>query len=112
MRRSATPTIGPWPGPSPRNPTRTRRRRPTATRHRMRTGLDRALVQRRYGRVEPGEFLREISGTGKVASVYNATPCGLESVPAFKNSQHPGPVLNALIAPLTGAMQELYADKL
>jgi carboxypeptidase C (cathepsin A) len=76
------------------------------------TGLDRALIQRRHGRIGPGEFLREIGGTGRVASVYDATVHGLDPFPTSENGQHPDPVLDALIAPLTGAMQELYADKL
>jgi carboxypeptidase C (cathepsin A) len=76
------------------------------------TGLDGALVRRRYGRIGPGEFLREVGGTGKVASVYDATVHGVDPFPGSENSQHPDPVLDALIAPLTGAMQELYADKL
>ncbi|HYZ32241.1 MAG TPA: peptidase S10 [Crenalkalicoccus sp.] len=77
------------------------------------TGLDPALVQRRHGRVEVGEFLRELGRRdGRVASAYDATVTGPDPFPFAVVSRHPDPVLDALIAPLTSAMLDLYGRRL
>jgi len=77
------------------------------------TGLDPELVRRRRGRVETGEFLRELGRrAGRVASAYDATVTGPDPFPRSASRRHPDPVLDALVAPLTGAMLELYGTRL
>ena len=77
------------------------------------TGLDPNLVRRRGGRVEPDEFLRELGRReGRVASAYDATETRPDPFPLSFAGRHPDPVLDGLIAPLTGAMRDLYSRRL
>ena len=77
------------------------------------TGLDPDLVRRRGGRVEPEEFLRELGRReGRVASAYDATETRPDPFPLSFAGRHPDPVLDGLIAPLTGAMRDLYSRRL
>ena len=78
------------------------------------TGLDPELVRRRRGRVEVGEFLRELGrrAGGRVASAYDATVTGPDPFPLAVAGRHPDPVLDALVAPLTSAMTDLYGGRL
>jgi carboxypeptidase C (cathepsin A) len=77
------------------------------------TGLDPALVRQRRGRLETGEFLRELyRGSQRVGSAYDATETRPDPFPAAFVSRHPDPVLDGLIAPLTSAMLELYGKRL
>lgn len=77
------------------------------------TGLDPALVRHWHGRPRMEEFLREIGRPeGRVASAYDATVTGPDPFPQAASSRHPDPVLDALIAPLTSAMLDLYGKRL
>jgi carboxypeptidase C (cathepsin A) len=77
------------------------------------TGLDPALVRQRRGRLETGEFLRELHrGSQRVGSAYDATETRPDPFPAALVSRHPDPVLDGLMAPLTSAMLELYGKRL
>ena len=77
------------------------------------TGLDPELVRRRHGRVGTDEFLRELGRrAGRVASAYDATVASPDPFPLAVVSRHPDPVLDALIAPLTSAMLDLYTRRL
>jgi carboxypeptidase C (cathepsin A) len=77
------------------------------------TGLDPALVRRWRGRLRTGEFLRELGRReGRVASAYDATVTGPDPFPQAAVSRHPDPVLDALVAPLTSAMLDLYGKQL
>jgi carboxypeptidase C (cathepsin A) len=77
------------------------------------TGLDPALVRQRRGRLETGDFLRELHrGSQRVGSAYDATEARPDPFPAALVSRHPDPVLDGLMAPLTSAMLELYGKRL
>ncbi|MDO9714113.1 hypothetical protein Q7A36_37785 [Paracraurococcus sp. LOR1-02] len=77
------------------------------------TGLDSALVRQRRGRLETGEFLRELHrGRHRVGSAYDATETRPDPFPAALVSRHPDPVLDGLMAPLASAMLELYGKRL
>lgn len=71
------------------------------------TGLDRSAVAREDGRIDAGEFARESRRDDHLrASVYDAT------VTATGRDRGSDPVLDAMTAPLTTAMLELYRDTL
>lgn len=71
------------------------------------TGLDRSAVAREDGRIDAGEFVRESRRDDHLrASVYDAT------VTASGRDRGSDPVLDAMTAPLTTAMLELYRDTL
>ncbi|MBX6743255.1 MAG: peptidase S10 [Acetobacteraceae bacterium] len=77
------------------------------------TGLDPALVRRWHGRLRMDDFLRGIGRReGRVASPYDATVTGPDPFPLAAVSRHPDPVLDALVAPLTSAMLDLYGTHL
>lgn len=77
------------------------------------TGLDPALVRRQHGRLETDVFLRELDRRGsRIASAYDATVTGPDPFPLAMSSRRPDPVLDALIAPLTSAMLDLYGRRL
>ncbi len=76
------------------------------------TGLDRALVERRHGKVTTSEFLREIEPGGRVASIYDGTTTKADPFPQAANSNYPDPMTDALQAPFVSAMYDLYARKL
>jgi len=74
------------------------------------TGLDRALVRRLAGRVEPRTFMRERGrDRGVVSSMYDATITGIDPDPHAANSRVDDPVLEGTRAPLSTAMTDLYA---
>jgi len=76
-------------------------------------GLDRALVRRLAGRVDPGTFARERNrDRGIVSSLYDATITGIDPNPSSANSQFEDPVLEGTRAPLSTAMTDLYAHVL
>ncbi|MFO1142628.1 MAG: peptidase S10 [Amaricoccus sp.] len=75
------------------------------------TGLDRATVARAAGRVDAGDFLREIRrDEGRRASPYD--PAVASEDPDPGGGRGADPVLDALTAPLTSAMLGLYRDEL
>jgi carboxypeptidase C (cathepsin A) len=71
------------------------------------TGLDATLVRRRAARIDVGTFLRE-RRPGEWASIYDGTVASPDAAPTLRWSEQPDPVLDALRAPLTGGMLELY----
>lgn len=77
------------------------------------TGLERALVERLGGKVDNATFLREIGRDRQVvASPYDGAVSALDPDPQSARTQAPDAVLEAIAAPLTGAMLRLYADEL
>jgi carboxypeptidase C (cathepsin A) len=73
------------------------------------TGLDPALVARLGGRVDSNVFVREKSrAEGKIASVYDALITGYDPTPTAFIGRAEDPVLDAVDAPLSAAMTELY----
>jgi carboxypeptidase C (cathepsin A) len=77
------------------------------------TGLDPALVRRLGGRVDRDSFLRERARAAHAtSSLYDASITGADPFPFAAESEHPDPGLDALRAPLTEAMAQLYADRL
>jgi len=77
------------------------------------TGLDLALVRQLGGRVDRDSFLRERARAAHaVSSVYDASITGADPFPFDADSSHPDPALDALRAPLTEAMAQLYAGRL
>jgi carboxypeptidase C (cathepsin A) len=73
------------------------------------TGLDPALVARLGGRVDSGVFVREKNrADGRIASVYDALITGYDPTPTAFVGRAEDPVLDAVDAPLTAAMTELY----
>ena len=75
------------------------------------TGLDRALVRRREGRIGLEDFLRD-RNPGEVASPYDATIAAADPFPAARDDNSPDAILDGLRAPFTSAMLALYATKL
>ena len=77
------------------------------------TGLERALVERLGGKIDTTTFLREIGCDRQmVASPYDAAVSALDPEPDAARTRAPDAVLEAITAPLTGAMLRLYADDL
>jgi carboxypeptidase C (cathepsin A) len=77
------------------------------------TGLDPALVRRLAGRVDTRTFLRERNrDRGLIGSMYDATITGIDPDPGAANSRRDDPVLDAIRAPLSTAMTDLYARTL
>jgi carboxypeptidase C (cathepsin A) len=73
-------------------------------------GLDRAMVRRLAGRVDPGTFVRERGRErGLVSSLYDATITGIDPNPNAANTHFEDPVLDGTRAPLSTAMTDLYA---
>lgn len=73
------------------------------------TGLDPALVARLGGRVDAGVFVREKNrGDQKIASLYDALVTGYDPTPSAFLGRAEDPVLDAVDAPLAGAMTDLY----
>ena len=74
------------------------------------TGLDRGLVRRLAGRIEPRTFIRERArDRGLVSSMYDATITGIDPDPNAASSRPDDPVLEGTRAPLSTAMTDLYA---
>jgi carboxypeptidase C (cathepsin A) len=71
------------------------------------TGLDRSVVAEAQGRVDAADFVGAVGrGAGRRASVYDA------AVLAPDAPRRGDPVLDAMTAPLTGAMLALHRDRL
>ncbi len=75
------------------------------------TGLDPALVRRRAGKLDLGTFLRD-RDPGRVGSPYDATITAADPFPSAANDNSPDPVLDGLRGPLTGAMLDIYRNRL
>jgi carboxypeptidase C (cathepsin A) len=77
------------------------------------TGLDAQMVARHAGRIDTDAFARELFGDeGRIASVYDAAVAGDTPVPERRSGRAPDPVLDAMTAPLSGAMRGLYRGTL
>ncbi|MDR6872211.1 carboxypeptidase C (cathepsin A) [Bosea sp. BE125] len=77
------------------------------------TGLDRMLVERLGGKIDTGTFLREIGRDRQlVGSPYDGAVFALDPDPDAARTRAPDAVLEAITAPLTGAMLRLYAEEL
>jgi carboxypeptidase C (cathepsin A) len=73
------------------------------------TKLDPALVRRLAARIDTRTFLRELNrDRGQIASNYDATVTAPDPYPTSAESHYDDPVLNAITAPLTSAMTDLY----
>lgn len=77
------------------------------------TGLDTAVVKRRAGRVDVGTFQRELHrDRGRVGSAYDPSVTAFDPSPGSPGSRFADPVLDGMTAPLTGAMTDLYRNRL
>jgi carboxypeptidase C (cathepsin A) len=77
------------------------------------TGIDRAVVARYSGRLDGDVFLHELQrAQGRVNSIYDATVSETDPHPLRPLSEYPDPILEALKAPITGAMVAIYSGKL
>ena len=77
------------------------------------TGLDPALVRRLGGRVGTGAFLREEArARARVGSAYDASVTEADPDPLAYVARYPDPVLDALVAPVSSAMEDLYGRQL
>jgi len=77
------------------------------------TGLDRAFVARASGRIGRDSFAREIlRDERRVASPYDTTVSTADPAPGAAWSRAADPVLDAMTAPLTGAMLAHYGETL
>jgi carboxypeptidase C (cathepsin A) len=77
------------------------------------TGLDKGLVKRLGGRIDPRTFARERGrAEGKIASQYDSLATGLDPDPHASSSDHSDPVLDAYKTPLASAMADLTANRL
>lgn len=77
------------------------------------TGLDRSLVERMGGKIDPGTFLRELDRSkGLVGSPYDGNVAALDPDPESARGRAPDAVLGAITAPLTSAMLSHYASDL
>ncbi len=82
-----------------------------ATRVAAITGLDPALVRRRFGRIGLSTFLRERT-PGRVDSPYDATVDAADPFPAAANDNSPDPILDGMRAPVTSAALFIYRTRL
>ncbi|RFB81492.1 S10 family peptidase [Methylovirgula sp. 4M-Z18] len=77
------------------------------------TGLDPDLVKRLGGRIDKKTFQREIDrGEGKVVGFYDATVSGYDPEPTSNYNRWLDPTLDALTAPMTSAIADLYGARL
>lgn len=77
------------------------------------TGLDRALVERRGGKLDSGTFLRELDrDKALVGSPYDGNVASFDPDPDAARGRAPDAVLEAITAPLTSAMLGHYANEL
>ena len=77
------------------------------------TGLPADLVARRHGRITSNEFLNEQhAAQSRIGSIYDATTTLADPFPAATDAPTPDPVLDALAAPMTASMLDLYATQL
>jgi carboxypeptidase C (cathepsin A) len=69
------------------------------------TGLPRAIIERRAGRIDMGTFQRELGRTrGRIVSAYDAGISGFDPDPTARSSEHEDPGLTGMTAPLTSAI--------
>jgi carboxypeptidase C (cathepsin A) len=77
------------------------------------TGLDPALLDLRHGKINDQEYLREANrGQAAVASYYDATVFKPDPFPERQHSIHDDSMTDALKAPFSSAVYDLYARKL
>jgi carboxypeptidase C (cathepsin A) len=77
------------------------------------TGLDQETVRRQAGRLTAHSYQREIGrDVGRVLSAYDTGVTGWDPDPTAPQSGFEDPVLDALQAPLTTAMVQLYQGRL
>jgi carboxypeptidase C (cathepsin A) len=77
------------------------------------TGLDPETVRRQAGRLTTHSYQREIGrDAGRVLSAYDTGVTGWDPDPTAPQSSFEDPVLDALQAPLTTAMVQLYQTRL
>jgi len=77
------------------------------------TGLDQQTVRRHGGRITGRIYTEHVHGpAGRVASMYDASITGFDPDPTSDRSPYRDPFTAALGAPLTSAMQEIYASRL
>ncbi len=77
------------------------------------TGLDRAFVERHGGRLDMQLFAREIARDDqRIASIYDSGVTSDDPFPLAAFSRAGEPILDAMTAPLTRAMLDLYATRL
>lgn len=77
------------------------------------TGLDRALVERRQGKITTSEYLHERNhDTAQVGSPYDATILKADPYPQNVDSNYPDPMTDALQAPFVSAMVDIYSQRL
>jgi len=77
------------------------------------TGLDPALVRRHRGVIGTREFLQEFrSADSRIGSAYDATVSVPDADPQSAFDGGPDPLRDAMVAPLTSAMLDLYARRL
>ncbi|WP_174274887.1 S10 family peptidase [Sphingomonas bacterium] len=76
------------------------------------TGLDPALVRRLEGRIGVRTYLREIHREeGKIGSVYDSNVTGYDPFPAAVEQRSGDPILDASMAPVTGAAVDLITNQ-
>jgi carboxypeptidase C (cathepsin A) len=77
------------------------------------TGLDRETVERAAGRIDADDFARELlRDEDRLASIYDTTVSSADPAPGDARPRAADPVLDAMTAPLTGAMIAHYRDTL
>jgi carboxypeptidase C (cathepsin A) len=77
------------------------------------TGLPPELVRRYGGRIDAQTFRRELDrANGRIASIYDATVSAFDPDTFSPFSRFPDPMLDALDAPVTGAMTQLITHRL
>ncbi len=77
------------------------------------TGLDRAIVQRFGGRIDPSIFARERArATGQISSRYDSLAMGADPDPHASFAHTDDPVLDGYKTPLASTMADLTANRL
>jgi carboxypeptidase C (cathepsin A) len=77
------------------------------------TGLDRALVVRRHGRIDRDTFLRAFDrANGKIGAYYDATISTYDPSPEARIDHWLDPIVPGFEAPMASAMTWLYEHKL
>ena len=77
------------------------------------TGLDPALVRRMGGRIGVRTFLREVHrGEAKIGSIYDPNVTAFDPFPDSSEQHSNDPLLDAIIAPATGATVDLVTNQI
>ena len=75
-------------------------------------GLDPVIVRRSEGRVDIGTYLREVHRSeGKIGSIYDSNVTAYDPFPGAPQQQSNDPILDAIIAPATGAAVDLMTNQ-